>query len=131
VTLIDDCYNANPMSMRAALDELAVTVARRPGSRAVAVLGDMLELGAAAPDLHGELGRYASAAGVELLVTVGEQARAIGDQFAREHYHATEAAQAARLLPTLVRAQDVVLVKGSRGVKLEHVCEALRRREPL
>jgi UDP-N-acetylmuramoyl-tripeptide--D-alanyl-D-alanine ligase len=130
VTLIDDCYNANPMSMRAALDELATTVAHRPGARAVAVLGDMLELGPAAPDLHAELGTYAAAAGVQLLVTVGEQALAIGRRFSGEHQHARDAAEAAALLPDLVRPRDVVLVKGSRGVRLEQVCRALREREP-
>jgi len=67
VVLIDDCYNANPMSMCAALDDLAETAP----ARRVAVLGDMLELGPDAPRYHREIGEYASARGVELLVTVG------------------------------------------------------------
>ncbi len=66
-SLIDDCYNANPMSMRAAIDDLAASAP----ARRVAVLGDMLELGPQAPRLHREIGRHAGERGVELLVTVG------------------------------------------------------------
>src|SRR6201987_2198603 len=65
--LIDDCYNANPMSTRAALEDLAASA---PGRR-VAVLGEMLELGAQAPELHREIGRFASEEGVDLLIAVG------------------------------------------------------------
>jgi UDP-N-acetylmuramoyl-tripeptide--D-alanyl-D-alanine ligase len=126
VTLIDDCYNANPMSMRAALDELAATVARRPGARSVAVLGDMLELGPAGHELHAEVGSYADAVGVELLVTVGPEASAIGERFGQEQHRTADAAEASRILIPLLLAGDVVLVKGSRGVRLEQVCEALR-----
>jgi UDP-N-acetylmuramoyl-tripeptide--D-alanyl-D-alanine ligase len=124
VMLIDDCYNANPMSMRAALDDLAATT-RPPGSRRVAVLGDMLELGSSGHRLHAELGPYAAAAGVGLLVTVGAQAAAIGERFTGEQHRATDAAEAARLVPPLLEPGDVVLVKGSRGVRLEQVCEVL------
>ncbi len=65
--VIDDCYNANPMSMRAALDDLAASAA----GRTVAVLGDMLELGEEGPEMHRQIGRYASERGVDLLVSVG------------------------------------------------------------
>jgi UDP-N-acetylmuramoyl-tripeptide--D-alanyl-D-alanine ligase len=126
LALIDDCYNANPMSMRAALDELAAAVARRPGSRPVAVLGDMLELGPAGHDLHAELGPYAEAVGVELLVTVGPEASAIGERFGQEQHRTADAAEASRILLPLLEPGDIVLVKGSRGVRLEQVCEALR-----
>src|SRR5207302_8440894 len=71
VVLIDDCYNANPMSMRAALDDLAPVAERGAHSRRVAVLGDMLELGPAEQEFHREIGERARAAGVDLLVTVG------------------------------------------------------------
>jgi UDP-N-acetylmuramoyl-tripeptide--D-alanyl-D-alanine ligase len=124
VTLIDDCYNANPLSMRAALDDLAATKGA-PGSRRVAVLGDMLELGSSGHHLHAELGPYAAAAGVRLLVTVGAEAAAIGERFTGEQHRATDAAEAARIVPALLEPGDVVLVKGSRGVRLEQVCDAL------
>ncbi|HEU0318966.1 MAG TPA: UDP-N-acetylmuramoyl-tripeptide--D-alanyl-D-alanine ligase, partial [Solirubrobacteraceae bacterium] len=121
VTLVDDCYNANPMSMRAALQELQQTAR----GRRVAVLGDMLELGPEEPRFHRELGAEASAAGVDLLVTVGARAALAGEGFTAEHRHARDAGEAARLVPGLVRAGDTVLIKASRGVGLELVADAL------
>jgi UDP-N-acetylmuramoyl-tripeptide--D-alanyl-D-alanine ligase len=122
VVLIDDCYNANPMSMRAAIDDLAETA---PGRR-VAVLGDMLELGPDAPRLHREIGEHAAARGVELLLTVGPLAAEMGHAFAGESHAVSNAQAAAELLPALLRAGDTVLVKGSRGVGLEQVAATLR-----
>ncbi|MHB8690131.1 MAG: UDP-N-acetylmuramoyl-tripeptide--D-alanyl-D-alanine ligase [Solirubrobacteraceae bacterium] len=129
ITLIDDCYNANPMSMAAALADLVATASDR-GRRRVAVLGDMLELGAEEIDYHVELGRQAAAAGIEVLVTVGQLAHAAAQAFAAaapqaEMQATDDAAQAAALLPIVVRRDDVVLVKASRGVGLEAVCSAL------
>jgi len=123
VLVINDCYNANPMSMRAALQELATTAT----ARRVAVLGDMLELGRADEErYHRELGEQASVAGVELLVTVGPRAAWAGDTFAGgEHVHAADADGAVELLAKRLRPGDTVLVKGSRGVALERVAERL------
>ena len=126
VTLIDDCYNANPMSMRAALEDLADTATREAHPRAVAVLGDMLELGPGERAFHAEVGVHAAEAGVDLLVTVGPRAAAMSEHFAGEVRSVGDAAEAAALVPDLLRAGDVVLVKGSRGVGLELVCRALR-----
>jgi UDP-N-acetylmuramoyl-tripeptide--D-alanyl-D-alanine ligase len=120
--LIDDCYNANPMSMSAAIDDLAETA---PGRR-VAVLGDMLELGPEAPLLHRVLGEQASARGIELLIAVGPLAAETARAFAGDARAVADARSAAELVPTLLRAGDTVLVKGSRGVGLERVCDALR-----
>ena len=130
VTLIDDCYNANPMSMRAALEDLAETTARMGDARPVAVLGDMLELGPRARDFHLELGREARRAGVEVLVTVGPLAGAIGEEFEGEVHRTESAAEAARVVPDLLRSGDIVLVKGSRGVGLELVCRTLSAAAP-
>jgi UDP-N-acetylmuramoyl-tripeptide--D-alanyl-D-alanine ligase len=121
VLVIDDCYNANPMSMRAAIDELAETDA----SRRVAVLGDMLELGTDAPGFHREIGAHAAERGVELLVTVGPLAALMRGGFDGEVHSVADAPAAAELLPGLLRAGDVVLVKGSRGVGLELIARAL------
>jgi len=112
--VINDCYNANPMSMRAALDELA----RAPGRR-VAVLGDMLELGPDERRFHAEIGAYARER-ADLLVTVGPLAVAMDGDHA-----VADAAEAAALLEQLVEPADTVLVKASRGVGLEAVAEAL------
>ena len=125
VMLIDDCYNANPMSMRAALEDLAETADRVDHARPVAVLGDMLELGPRERHYHVELGEQAARAGVELLVTVGPLAEAIAERFDGELYSVPDAAAAAEVVPDLLRSGDVVLVKGSRGVGLELVCRAL------
>jgi UDP-N-acetylmuramoyl-tripeptide--D-alanyl-D-alanine ligase len=125
VTVIDDCYNANPMSVRAALDDLAATAPEGGPSRRVAVLGDMLELGESARAFHVEAGRQAAAAGVEVLVTVGPLAEAMADGFHGEVHAVASAAEAAPLVRDLVRPGDVVLVKGSRGVGLELVCSSL------
>jgi UDP-N-acetylmuramoyl-tripeptide--D-alanyl-D-alanine ligase len=121
--VINDCYNANPLSMRAALDELA---SQHAEGRRVAVLGDMLELGPAEREHHRDIGGYAASAGVDLLVTVGPRAVAMLDQFDGESHAVADAGEAAALMPELVAAGDVVLVKGSRGVGLEVVTEALQ-----
>ncbi len=125
VTLIDDCYNANPMSMRAALDDLAATARREGRPRRVAVLGDMLELGDAEVELHEEIGEYAGASGVDLLIAVGPRAERMAGRFGGDAHSVPDADAAAQLVPGLLRAGDTVLVKGSRGVGLELVCEAL------
>ena len=115
--LINDCYNANPVSMRAALDHLATL---EVSGRRVAVLGEMRELGPDAAVHHREIGEYARAAGVELLIGVGE--------LAREYAPDTEVPDAAAAADALDRALgegDTVLVKGSRAVGLEVVAERL------
>jgi UDP-N-acetylmuramoyl-tripeptide--D-alanyl-D-alanine ligase len=122
IVLINDCYNANPMSMRAALDDLAAS----EGGRRVAVLGDMLELGGEERRLHREIGAYARAHGVDLLLTVGPLASAMGGEGGEGLvYSVADAAEAAKLLGRLLRAGDVVLVKGSRGMELERVAQVL------
>jgi UDP-N-acetylmuramoyl-tripeptide--D-alanyl-D-alanine ligase len=122
VVLVADCYNANPMSMRAAIDDLAETA---PGRR-VAVLGDMLELGPEAPGLHRAIGHHAEACGVDLLVTVGPLAAQMRAGFAGESHAVADARAAAELLAELVQDGDTVLVKGSRGIGLEQTIELLR-----
>jgi UDP-N-acetylmuramoyl-tripeptide--D-alanyl-D-alanine ligase len=112
--VVNDCYNASPMSMRAALDELS----RAPGRR-VAVLGDMLELGPEAPRYHQEIGAYAREH-ADVLVTVGPLAAQMGGD-----HEAATAAQAVGIVRDLIRPGDTILVKGSRGVGLEAVAEAL------
>jgi UDP-N-acetylmuramoyl-tripeptide--D-alanyl-D-alanine ligase len=121
VLVINDCYNANPMSMRAALDDLAVTAR----GRRVAVLGDMLELGPQAAEFHAEVGRYASARGVDVLVTVGPLSADTAAAFDGEVHSVADAGEAAALVGELVAPGDTVLVKASRGIGLEVVAKAL------
>lgn len=137
VTIIDDSYNANPESARASVRVLA---GLHGHTRRVLVLGDMLELGVAAEVEHERIGREAAAAGIDLLVTVGELARAaaegaIGGGLAEEQVlrFADTAALIGRM-HAIVRAGDVVLVKGSRGARLdrlvEHLVQFQRERTP-
>jgi UDP-N-acetylmuramoyl-tripeptide--D-alanyl-D-alanine ligase len=124
ITVVDDCYNANPMSMRAALEDLA---RRGPGDgRRVAVLGDMLELGPQERQFHREVGALAARAEVDLLITVGPLAAAMADGFGPGRiYAAADAAEAAGLVQELLEPGDTVLVKGSNGVGLKLVVDSL------
>jgi len=124
VVVINDCYNANPMSMRAALDDLAMSAR----GRRVAVLGDMLELGSDELAFHREIGRHAAQRGVDVLVTVGPLGAAMADEFDGETHAARDAAQAAQVTAELLADGDTVLVKASRGVGLEAVAEKLAER---
>ena len=119
ILLINDCYNANPLSMHAALDHLAARAGTR---RRVAVLGEMAELGDSAAVYHREIGEAATEAGVDQLVAVGELARGYGEG---AKWFAT-AAEAGEAVLELLRPGDVVLVKGSRVVGLEAVTAKLR-----
>jgi UDP-N-acetylmuramoyl-tripeptide--D-alanyl-D-alanine ligase len=122
VIVVDDCYNANPMSMRAALDDL---LASAPGRR-VAVLGDMLELGPDEIGFHEQLGAYAGERGVDVLIAVGPLAAHMAAGYGGELHAVADAAAAATRAGELVRPGDTVLVKASRGVGLEVVAEGLR-----
>ena len=125
VLIVNDCYNANPVSMRAAIDDLAARADRRGARRMVAVLGDMRELGPAAASFHREIGARAADAGIALLVAVGEHAEDYALGHGGDVRRAADAQEAAALVPELIEPGDVVLVKASRGVGLERVTKAL------
>ena len=122
ITIIDDCYNANPDSVKCAIDSMSDSTGRR-----VCVLGDMLEMGTARAERHADIGRYAAAHGVELLLCVGEMsentARA-AEGIASLHFEDNASLTAA--LPELIKKGDTVLVKASHSMKLEDVSEALK-----
>ncbi len=129
VTVIDDSYNANPDATKKALGVLAESQA----SRRIAVIGEMLELGERSSELHQGVGRAVVDARVDVLVSVGgapakalaDAAVAAGMPAAGVHHFATSD-EAANAMPALVRAGDLVLVKGSRGVKTDRVVDRLR-----
>ena len=116
--LLNDCYNANPVSMRAALEHLTE---RGRGHRRIAVLGEMAELGAQGAGYHEEIGTLVRELGIEHVIAVGGLARAYGGDWV------ADAAGAAERLSAALRPGDVVLVKGSRSVGLEVVAENLER----
>jgi UDP-N-acetylmuramoyl-tripeptide--D-alanyl-D-alanine ligase len=119
--LINDAYNANPVSMRAALAYLAERAGDR---RRVAILGDMAELGRTAPGYHREVGDAAVELGIDELLAVGELARGYLEGGVRGRW-APNVHEAVRELGEIVRPGDAVLVKASRAVGLEAVAAAL------
>ena len=121
LTLIDDCYNANPDSARCGIDSLL----SMPG-RHVCILGDMLELGAREREMHYALGRYAAEKGVDLVLTNGalseETARGAGE---RGIYFA-DRTELIAALPTLLQTGDKVLVKASHSMRFDEISEVLK-----
>jgi UDP-N-acetylmuramoyl-tripeptide--D-alanyl-D-alanine ligase len=126
VELIDDSYNANPVSMAAALAVLG-QAKPGPGGRRIAVLGDMLELGAERDQLHAGLAAPLLAAGVDLLFACGPGMAALFQALPAEKraLHTADSAQLAPRLLAALRPGDVVLVKGSLGSRMARVIEAL------
>ena len=127
IELIDESYNANPASMAAALDSLA-GAQPESGGRRIAVLGDMLELGADAAALHAALAHPIESARVDLVFASGPLVQALWDalpESRRGAYAETSAAMAPRLV-TALRPGDVVLVKGSFGSRMSLVINALK-----
>jgi UDP-N-acetylmuramoyl-tripeptide--D-alanyl-D-alanine ligase len=120
IVLVNDCYNANPVSMRAALDHLMTLAA----PRRLAVLGRMGELGPGSRDYHRAVGEHARAVGVDLVVGIGEEAR----EYEPDELVA-DPEEAAELLSAHLQPGDAVLIKGSRAAGLERVAEALRELE--
>jgi UDP-N-acetylmuramoyl-tripeptide--D-alanyl-D-alanine ligase len=123
VTLINDCYNANPAAMTAALQHLSALAGER---RKVAVLGEMAELGSDAAAYHRATGAEVARAGVRVLLAVGPLAAGYvegADGVASRHVATAE--EASRALRELLEPGDVVLVKGSRSVGLEAVAANL------
>ena len=128
ITILDDAYNANPQSMRAALEVLSQT----EGTFRAAVLGDMFELGALGPDLHRCVGEYAGTVGnIDALLAVGDLSWHLYDGARQSDlpqvFFARDKAEAMTLLPGLIRPGAVILVKASRGMHFEEIVRELQR----
>ncbi len=124
LVVVDDAYNANPESMTAALDAL---VSLR-GERTVAVLGEMLELGEESHQRHVEVGEHAARLGVDRVVVVGSGAAGIAEGAGERATTVADVDEAIEILSAWLTPTDVVLVKASRGVRLERVSAALLSR---
>lgn len=128
ITLVDDTYNANPQSMEAALRLLAEL---KGTHRAVAIMGDMGELGITAEAAHREAGRLAATLGIDFLIALGTRAQTIVTgalDSGMDPAHvvvASDHADASERACGLLRERDTVLVKGSRSMRMEHVVEAI------
>lgn len=127
ITLVDDCYNANPESLRAAIDSLAVL----PCRRRVCILGDMLELGENREALHYDSGRYAAEQGVQLLLAAGDvsrfTARGAREAGACVRYYENKEKLIADL-PNCLQEGDAILVKASHSMAFETISEAIKER---
>lgn len=130
-TVIDDCYNANPVSMKAAIDLLASAEGRK-----VAVLGDMFELGVNEKEMHADVGRYAAEANIDVVCCVGELSRymyegavealASGNKTSSQvNYYATRDEMLCKL-DDVLKENDTILVKASHGMHFEAVVEQLK-----
>ena len=126
ITILNDTYNANPQSMRAAVEVLSGT----KGEYKVAVLGDMFELGPLAPALHAGVGEFLGKAGVDCLVAVGDLAKHIYDAAQSapvpECYYCTTKEEAKTTLDSVVKPHATILVKSSRGMAFEELVEYLK-----
>ena len=126
ITILNDTYNANPQSMRAAVEVLSNTKAEHK----VAVLGDMFELGPLAPVLHAGVGEYLGKVGIDCLVAVGELAKHIYDAAKlsplEEVYYCPDKESAHSVLDQVIRPHTTVLVKASRGMAFEDLVEYLK-----
>jgi UDP-N-acetylmuramoyl-tripeptide--D-alanyl-D-alanine ligase len=133
ITVLNDAYNANPHSMKAALETLA---ALTPKHRRVAILGDMRELGESSDRYHKEIGDYAAACKIDLLVCVGKQANLIAEAAERSAMPVgsicrfSDSQDAAKGVLKILQQGDLVLLKASRSMRLEHVAEAIAHSEP-
>lgn len=125
-TILNDCYNANPVSMKAGIDVLSEVSGRR-----VAIVGDMFELGAEEERMHEEIGKYAEKKGIELLVCIGTLARNCYKGTKKPESHTTQAVyyptkeEAVADLPKLLQKGDTILVKASHGMHFEKIVAVL------
>lgn len=124
VTLVDDCYNANPESMRCAIDSLASFDGRK-----VCLLADMLEMGPDSPRLHLELGRYAFEKGIDLIAVCGPLGKKIAEGAGEKGLWFESREAMIEALPKLLKRGDRVLVKASLGMHMEHVAESVKSLE--
>jgi UDP-N-acetylmuramoyl-tripeptide--D-alanyl-D-alanine ligase len=125
VTIVNDCYNSNPEALKSMIRTLAAR-ALQAGGRRVLIAGEMLEMGAYAAQFHAECGRAAAAAGMDLILGVRGNAERLADA-AREAgakaFFVADAEAAGAWMSENLRPGDIVLVKGSRGVRLERAIE--------
>lgn len=123
VTVINDAYNASPTSMKAAIDTLSSMEGRK-----ILILADVLELGTNSQQMHEEVGTYLDGKSIDILFTYGTEAEYIfntGQSYVETAKHFDDKSELIKELKAIVKENDKILVKGSRGMKLEEVVEAL------
>lgn len=128
IHLIDDCYNSNPVSMRCAISTLTNYALNR---RKIVVSGDMLELGPFSPKFHKDIGRLIAKSGIDYLITVGVLSKHMSGAAVKEGMsraqvlHFNRSLDAVKTLKSIIQPRDVVLIKGSRAMKMEEIINRL------
>ncbi len=122
ISFFIDCYNANPVSMKYAIDSLALM---KCSGRRIAVLGDMLELGESSERYHREVGKYAKKAGIDYVMAFGKFSRLLIDEFGKSGEHFDDKMKLLSRLKKLLKKGDLVLFKGSRGMAMEEVSDRI------
>jgi len=128
IDIYDDSYNSNPRALALAIE---IITQSKGYKRKIAVLGDMLELGPQERKFHADAGKLVAEKQIDLLITAGplssDMAGAARNAGMQQVYHVPDSGKAAELAPQLIHSGDLVLIKGSRGMKMETVIEALKR----
>lgn len=126
INIIDDTYNSNPDSMKSSIDVLCEIAG---DNRKIVVSADMLELGEQSRDLHLEIGQYMNDKDIDVLITCGEESKYTCDGFDKEKYHFDNHEELNEKLKSVLRPNDFLLVKGSRGMHMEDVVNYLINKE--
>jgi len=121
ITVLNDVYNANPGSMKAAIDVLCYAKGRK-----VCILGDMFELGKQEAEYHREVGEYAAEKGIDLMLLTGELSRHTAKGAGKDAKYFKDPEELLEKLSELIEPGDTVLVKASRGMRLERTVEYLK-----
>ncbi|MCL5772116.1 MAG: UDP-N-acetylmuramoyl-tripeptide--D-alanyl-D-alanine ligase [Actinobacteria bacterium] len=125
--ILNDCYNANPLSMKSAIDALS-TISQKRKMRSVAILGDMLELGNESKKLHEEIGKYLLNKGINVVIAFGENSANIlnkfnADKVKTKKYYFKNKEELLKEISNIVKKDDAVLIKGSRANKMENIID--------
>ncbi len=127
ITVLNDCYNANPSSMQEAINELkSLSMVNGKCKRTVAVLGDMFEIGDSGEELHRDIGKLLNNAGIEVFIGTGPLMKRALEVFRGKGLWADNPEVAGRELLGVMKPGDIVLIKGSRGMKMERVTEVIK-----
>ena len=129
-SIIDDCYNANPISMKASLDVLS-----KAETRTVAILGDMFELGDNEKPMHYDVGKHAAEVGIQVLIAIGSLAEDIAkgaDDMHKEHhmkiYYFTTKNEFINSMDHVLKTHDTILVKASHGMDFAEIVNVLEKK---
>lgn len=132
IKIINDAYNASPQSMQAAINVLEELCSK---TRGIAVLGDMLEMGDLAKKLHYEVGSFIKDKKINYLITVGKASKNIMQAVANSHnqtiklQHFDNNNEALKYILSIIRQGDFILIKGSRGMKMEQIVDGIMKAE--